>query len=91
MLVPVEVACEDVGVLIRLLLLRTVVALFEDSEDAVTLVKRPVVEWLVLAVCSVIVTVAELAVLLALVGELVVICSALVVRVVTDDAGMVVV
>ena len=91
MLVPVEVACEDVGVLIRLLLLRTVVALFEDSEDAVTLVKRPVVEWLVLAVCSVIVTVAELAVLLALVGELVIVYSALVVRVVTDDAGMVVV
>ena len=83
--------CEDVGVLMRLLLLRTVVALFEDSEDAVTLVKRPVVEWLVLAVCSVIVTVAELAVLLTLVGELVVICSVLVVRVVTDVIGTVVV
>ena len=85
------VACEDAGVLVRLLLLRTVVALIEDSEDAVTLVKRLVVEWLVLAVCSVIVAVAELAVLRALVGELVVICSVLVVRVVTDDSAMVVV
>lgn len=91
MLVPVDVACEVAGVLVRLLLLRTVVALFEDSEDAVTLVKRLVVEWLVLAVCSVIVTVAELAALLARVGKLVVVCSALVVRIVTDDAGMVVV
>ena len=77
--------------LVRLLLLRTVVALFKDSEDAVTLVRRLVVERLVLAVRSVIVDPAELVVLLALVGELVVICSALVVRVVTDDAGMVVV
>ena len=86
-----EAACEEAGVLVRLLLLRTVVALFEDSEDAVILVKRLVVEWLVLAVCSVIVTVAEFTVLLALVGELVFICSVLVVRVVTDDVGMVVV